>query len=290
VVPSPQDYRDYRLSRVTAVKAALPDEFTFPFLVKRPYDQGDVAACVAFSLKAVKEMQEYKERGRFVQFSAAYIYGARGANDLQGEGMIPREALESLRKRGDCREELFPGIYPYDVCARGITPKMDEDARPQRIKTYAAVYTVEEVKTALVELGPVSVSIPVYDSFYQGGHLPNPDKSRERMRGFHMVTLVGWKKENRWLALNSWGQDWGHLRGYCTMPFDYPVSEMWAITDLTPTTQPDYEVALTRRGRYWGVVFNQYFRTSQEAREKLLHPLENDLKQAGKGLRVKRPY
>ena len=68
VIPSPQDYRDYKLNRVTAVKRAFPEEYTFPYLVPAPYDQGDVAACVAYTLKAIKEMQEYKERQKFTSF------------------------------------------------------------------------------------------------------------------------------------------------------------------------------------------------------------------------------
>ena len=39
VIPSPQDYRDYKLNRVTAVKRAFPEEYTFPYLVPAPYDQ-----------------------------------------------------------------------------------------------------------------------------------------------------------------------------------------------------------------------------------------------------------
>jgi len=287
LIPSPQDYRDYKLNRVTAVKRAFPEEYTFPYLVPAPYDQGEVAACVAYTLKAIKEMQEYRERKKFARFSAAYIYGAREPQDFKGEGMIPREALNCLLKRGDCREEIFPGIYPYHICAGKITPEMHKDALPQRIKTYTAIYTVEEAKTAITELGPICVGFPVYESFFRGGNLPLPDKASEKFYGFHMMAIVGWKKDNRWLALNSWGANWGALKGYCTIPFNYPINEMWAITDATIHSQPDYEVNLTRRGRYWTVSFNSYFRSSTDAMEKLLKPLEEDLSLSGKSLKIK---
>lgn len=287
VVPSPQDYRDYKLTRVTAVKRAFPEEYTYPYLVPKPYDQGDTAACVAYALKALKEMQEYQERQKFNRFSAAYIYGARGPGDYKGEGLIPREALNTLLKRGDCREEIFPGIYPYPICAGRITPKMDKDALPQRIKTYTAIHTVEEAKTALTELGPFCIGLSVYESFYQGGNLPLPNKATEKLNGFHMLTIVGWNRDNRWLALNSWGHDWGALKGYCTLPFNYPINEMWAVTDMSPETKP-YEVNLTRRGRYWRVSFNSNFRNTTDAMNNLLKPLEEDLIQSGRSLKIKK--
>lgn len=288
VVPSPQDYRDYKLTRVTAVKKAFPAEYTYPYLVPEPYDQGDVGACVAFALKAIKEMQEYKERQRFTKFSAAYIYGARGPEDYKGEGMIPREALSILLKRGDCREDEFPGIYPYPICAQKITPEMNKNALPQRIKTYTAIHTVEEAKTALMELGPICIGFSVYESFYKGGNLPLPNKDTEKLYGFHMLAIVGWTRDSRWLALNSWGKDWGALKGYCTMPFNYPINEMWALTDMSPQVKSDYEVYLTRRGRYWRVAFNANFRTSADAIDKLLKPLEDDLIQSGRSLTIKK--
>lgn len=281
MVPSPMDHRDYRLTSVTSVKKAFPVEYTFPNLVPAPYDQGDIGACVAFSLKAIKEMQEFKERQEFTKFSAAYIYGARDADDYQGEGMIPREALDILRKRGDCRDELFPGIFPYPVCARNITPELNKDALPQRIKTYAAVHTVDEVKTALMELGPLSIGLRVYDSFFHGGHLPLPNQSTEKLHGFHQVTIVGWTKDNRWLVLNSWGRDWGPLKGYCTIPFDYPIMEMWAVTDMVAKSSPTYEVYLNRGPRFWTVRFAGQYRTAAEAEQKILQPLINDLGKLG---------
>lgn len=289
VVPSPQDYRDYPLARVTATKRSFPDQYTYPFLIPQPYDQSDIGACVPFCLKAIKEMQELRERGQFIGLSAAYIYGARQPTDFQGEGMIPREALHNLRVQGNCREVLFPGIYPYAICAQSITDTMHRDALPQRIKTYASIQTVDEIKTALMELGPVAIGISVYDSFYQGGHLSLPDKTTEKLHGFHMVTIVGWTRDNRWLILNSWGAEWGELKGYCTMPFNYTINERWALTDLVAREQVDYEVTLSRVGRYWGVSFNPRFRTPDEAQKALLNPLQQDLTRSGKQLKIKKP-
>lgn len=291
VIPSPKDNRDYHIARLIQVKRTFPPEFTLKPLIPEPYDQGDVGACVAFTLKAVKEMQEQKERRKFTRFSAAYIYGAREEKHYKGEGMIPREALETLLKRGVCREDLFPGIYPYPIAARMVTEAMHRDAYPQRISAYAAMYTADEIKSALMELGPVLIVLPVYDSFYQGGHLTKPNTITENMYGFHSITLVGWTRENRWLALNSWGNKWGQLKGYCTLPFDYPISEIWSVTDTTPDqTKPDYQLYVdpVRKGnqRRWLVHLGD-FASREEALEKAAKPLQQDLEQLGKSCHIK---
>ncbi|MGE5397156.1 MAG: C1 family peptidase [Chitinophagales bacterium] len=288
VIPSPHDHRDYRLNKITSAKKAFPDLFTVPNLISIPYDQGNSGACVAFSLKAIKEMQEELERGKYQAYSAAYIYGARESGDFKGEGMIPREALGALRKRGVCREELMPGIYPYAVCNKMITPEMNKDALKQKIKTYAAVHTVEEVKTALMELGPVTIGFQIYDSFFAGGHLHKPNPDVEKLHGFHMVTLVGWTRDNRWLILNSWGKDWGPLKGYCTIPFDYPIIEMWALTDRVADEKPEYEAYLLKSGPYWMLRFRGKFKSESEARRLLLDPLNNDLNQVGKTILIRK--
>ncbi|MGE5371978.1 MAG: C1 family peptidase [Solirubrobacterales bacterium] len=290
LLPSPMDARDYRLHHITSVKRVFPAQYINPNLIPEPYDQGESEACVAYSLKAVKEMQEYRERGKFTAFSAAYIYGARAPNDYQGEGMVPRQALKELRKRGDCRDELFPGIYPYPECARKITPLMDQDAAPQRIKTFAALQTVDEIKTALLELGPVTIGIPVYDSFYHGGHLPKPDTGKETLHGYHMLTIIGWLKTNRWYVLNSWGSGWGELKGYCTMPYDYPIHEMWSVTDLAAAHRPGYEIALNqsvRNGR-WTASFTETFRTLADVQAHLIEPLRSDLAHSGKEIHIRK--
>jgi C1A family cysteine protease len=43
------------------------------------------------------------------------------------------------------------------------------------------------------------------------------------------MTIVGWT-ETHWIVLNSWGKNYGD-KGFCYIPFDYPIVEVWAITD-----------------------------------------------------------
>lgn len=287
LIPGPMDHRDYPLSRIISLKRSFPDEYTIPDPIPGPYDQGDIPACVAYTLKAIKEVQEYRERRTRLSLSAAYIYGARAHDDFHGEGMVARQALSSLLKRGVCREELFPGIYPYKVCARAITPAMDRDARRQRIKTYTTIKTVEEGKTALMELGPFFIAVQVYDSFYKGGNLPMPDTSREEMHGYHSMAVVGWTRDHRWLCLNSWGKDWGSMRGMCTLPFNYPITEMWSLTDMIASEPvPEYRARIIQNPHSgaWSIQLGS-FSSLEEMKNSLLRPLQSDLARAGKNIK-----
>ena len=76
VIPSPQDYRDYKLNRVTLVKRTFPDQYTYPYLITQPYDQKYWCLC-PFSLKAIKEMQEYKEAKNSLNFRCLYLWRPR---------------------------------------------------------------------------------------------------------------------------------------------------------------------------------------------------------------------
>jgi hypothetical protein len=241
-IPSKPDPRDYPITRVTAVKAAFPESFKLQLPPDAPYDQNGYGMCVAFATDAaIKQMQEHKEDGTWTRFSAGYRYAKREPTDYLGEGMEPREALASLLKYGTPPHHTFPflGTYP-DLAARLAKPEfvtLDDLAYPQKIGTYVRLYNPNEVKTALMELGPVLLCIPVHDSFYEGGHLALP-REGQAIRGYHAMVIYGWTEENRWLVLNSWGQDWGPLHGLCTMPFNYPITEMWSLTDLTPDPVP----------------------------------------------------
>ena len=242
LIPSRHDRRDWHISRIAPVKTAWPDEWTMPFL-SPVHNQGASSMCMAFSNRLAIEFFEWRERGRYEPASAGYNYAKRADTDHQGEGMEPRQALASLLKWGMCHESDFDWTGEYLYLKARLTPAMDVAAAPHRITAYASVQTPDEVKSALVWNGPVIIGIAVYDSFYAGGHLPLPDTAKETLRGYHAMVIVGWTRDNRWLVQNSWGPDWGPLKGYCTIPFDYPILEMWSVTD--GQVLPEKQIILT---------------------------------------------
>jgi len=206
VVPSPKDTRDYKVSYFYEALNNFPEEYIIPNDVKKVYDQGAVGSCVAFSLKYIKECQEFKERSEVLEFSPGFIYlnrhkrpdGSGYEHEGQNEGMLPKDALKSLQLDGVCEYKYFPYNVPYSEASKYPIPQEAfANAIPQKIKYYYAVSTVNEIKTALMNSGAVLYCIPVYESFYnvnKDGIVPMP---YGQLYGYHAMVIIGWRKDNK---------------------------------------------------------------------------------------------
>lgn len=247
VIPSPKDERDFRLERLIPKAEKFPDEFQIEGTPINIYDQGNVGQCVAFSLREIREVLEKKYNNKTITFSNNFIYGARDDDMYQGEGMIPREALKILQKKGVCHYELFPGIDYYAYCKAAISQPMLDDAQPFKIGAYAQLYTVDEIKTALMHIGPVLYCIPVYDYFENSGAVikNRPELNTDiHLLGYHALMCIGWRKDGTWIIQNSWGRSWGD-NGLCYLDYNYPFVEAWSVSFVPPSPPPSstqYEV------------------------------------------------
>jgi len=208
--------------------------------------------CVAYSIELITAYHELEERGTLQRFSQGYIYGNRADNHYKGEGMYPREALSNFRIYGTPPNNIFSNRGTYPMLKDKITPEMHSLAATQRIKSYSAIQTVDEIKTALMENGAVLIVIPIYNSFYNcptNGILALPDTANENILGYHAIVIIGWREDNRWIVQNSWGQNWGDrsMSDYCMcyMPFEYPITEKWSLVDeflpIIKESQPCFE-------------------------------------------------
>jgi len=230
--------------------AGFPEEYTWPDLLPKALDQGPYAECVAYSLRAVKDMLALSH-GLPESHSAGFIYANRHGTEYMGEGMYPLSALANLKKEGVCRDILFPNRGTYPELWPLLTPSLHSDAANHKITNYARIRTNDEVKSCLINTSPVSIMIPVYPSFYNcTGTLSMPGAG-ETPTGNHEVTICGWKLIDGnpyWYVLNSWGPGWGE-NGYCYMPFGYPITEMWAVVDgeniITPASVNFSGISLT---------------------------------------------
>lgn len=235
-IVSPADKRDYKLKDLISCAATLSETYINP-LVKdiEILDQGTSNECVACSLAYLRWLTEYEQSNNRKKFSPSYIYGNREQGMYTGEGMIPREALSTLRKYGICHYEDFPDFYDDVADAMSdyseMGSELDTMARPFRISSYYAVNGANEVKTAIMKLGGVSVMYPVYDCMYDVGTdgLVHYNADNNRCYGNHQLTIVGWT-ESCWIAVNSWGREYGR-EGVCYIPFEYPMFEAWAVVD-----------------------------------------------------------
>lgn len=223
-----EDKRDYKMKVTGIAKASTyPDEYQIK--MPRIKNQGAVNSCVAHSLSTFLE-ECYKNENQY--FSVGFIYGYRPEEYYQGEGMYPREALKTLQKVGDVKQNDFP--YNKEIPeVKNLVDKNIERLEPiannYKIDSYARIYTKDEIKKCLYNDCPVPISIPVYNnlSIDKDGIIKQAEGEIE---GYHMVILYGWN-EKGYLLQNSWGINWGN-NGCAILPYDYEIDSAWAISTI----------------------------------------------------------
>lgn len=242
-MPSPKDDRDYTISSLGA-PMTFPDTFCLDYNGEIK-NQGEVGSCVAHSLSYTREITEMIQTKENKKFSVGFIYANRGPLQWQGEGMIPREALSQLRDYGDVLHDDFPQNLIYPEASNLLNVNKDTlltKAYPNRISAYYLISSTEEVKTALLTLGSVTAMLPIYSSFWNISKdhpiAPIPSTNSETLYGYHEITIIGWENNSTWITLNSWGPEWG-INGRFYIPFNFPIREMWSISDqVIPQPQP----------------------------------------------------
>jgi hypothetical protein len=252
--PSKPDPRDWHITKLVALEETFPEEFRIEYKGKVK-DQGAVGSCVAHSICYCREIVQQIQTGIYKQFSVGFVYGNRRITDYQGSGMEAREALKCLKNDGVPYYELFPynEEYPKPISDMLFKHKfyLKLHAKRHRISAYALLNNEQEIKTALMKLGPVSITIPICKNFYDMGRdaiPPYPGGTWpvlvENLLGYHEVTILGWKKINGkqyWIVLNSWSENWGDY-GYFYLPMDFPIVEAWSLTDTIQKDQEEKEV------------------------------------------------
>lgn len=254
-IPSVEDSRDYKATMIIPTLQVFPQTFRLEYHGEIK-NQGQIGSCVAHSASYTREIVEEKQSGTYKKFSVGYVYGNRADSDYQGEGMQPREMLKNLQAYGDVLYEDFPYNEEYPIMHSKVIENRDvlaAKAAPYKITSYCRLNDSDEIKSALMQLGPVTICMPVYQPLMlltkSNAIVPIPG-AQEKCLGYHEVTIVGWTVINGqeyWIVLNSWGSDWAD-GGYFYMPFDYPLVEAWSITDsLLPQKETDPEKHLFYR-------------------------------------------
>lgn len=236
-VPDRYDPRDYVVAEPTA---AAVETYPVGFkLTSMPVkNQNTINSCVAHSIALIKEIQEFYETGKEMQFSVGWIYGYRLRNQHQGTGMMPKEALQTLQMYGDVLYDDFPENFEYNDLSKLIEARKADclsKASKYKISTYARVTSTSSVKACLYERhSPVMIICNIYDSFYNtsaNGIVPTKSGA---LQGSHAMTIIGWTKTlngEYYIVQNSWGPEWGDC-GVCYIKTDNNIiTDMFTITD-----------------------------------------------------------
>ena len=214
----------------------------------RPYcsdieDQEYLGSCTG---QAIAGIMEYIARrvNKLTEVSRLFIYYQErvieGTVDYDSGAYI-RSGIKAVNKFGAPIETLWPYI-PSEFATKPSQDAYDE-AITRRAVSYERCVNFNTVKNALSNDNPVVVGFDVYESFESkpvitGGIMPYPDVNNEELLGGHAVTLVGYNEsEERFIARNSWGTEWGD-KGYFYMPYAVIQNtsmsdDFWIITNIT---------------------------------------------------------
>ncbi|WP_448639294.1 C1 family peptidase [Geodermatophilus sp. URMC 63] len=230
----------------SAVPAAAPPSAVnlIPFLPPIR-NQASRGTCVSFTLTALNEYV-LRRRGQDEDLSEQHLYDeikrVDGAPD--GCGTWQSKAVLALRDRGQCREAVWP-YDPNPPCNNhGTRPAQARpDGLRHRLVTHAvATRVVAAYKAELARQRPVTLSIPVYDSWYRSAETRRSGRITMRLGneasvGGHAVCLVGHQDTasgpggGYFLVRNSWSTSWAaqspYGPGYGTIPYQYVANEAW---------------------------------------------------------------
>lgn len=207
--PDPRDHpiKDY-LS-----KAPLPEQIDLSGNMLGVRDQGQEPACVAFAAAAVKEWQEgFTLSPRFLYDRIAQPQG----------GAYPRDAMRTLADTGVPEEECQPYIpnTPTQPCENAL-----KRAEPNKIRTYARLTTIDELRRCLVEHGPFMAAFGINESWFSTKDGRVYDEPVQI--GGHAVAIVGYDNTEQLMKFkNSWGPNWGD-KGYGYMSYVTATKTLW---------------------------------------------------------------
>ena len=214
-IESPVDVRDYTLD----IDKAQHFPTTFKLQMVRVKNQSQTSSCVAHALSEVVEYYNKKQLNKTNEQSITFIYGNRRNSLNKGKGMITRDALANMIRWGDVDATYCPGNYEVPEAIdkfEAVADTLFPEGSKSRFTSYFRLYSEEEIKTALMNYGPVVIGMTWYkDMKVVDGVLTTEKKNKD---GGHCMVIYGWN-EKGWLVQNSWGLGWGTL-GTCVIPYD----------------------------------------------------------------------
>lgn len=247
-IPDPQDERDFRFASVKKrlFKARnvkkIPDKMDLRNLMSPIRDQGEIGACVAFSVASglMESIEiEHFQNPMIIRSPLFLYYNLRASQKTVKEdsGGTLRGGMKMAAKYGVCAERSWPYDETNIFKKPSITAYREADNKSSRLKTYYRLSDLPEIKASLAARNPVVMGLQIYESFEtdkveKTGIVPMPNVKREACLGGHALCAVGYDDERGAILIrNSWGTNWG-IDGYCWIPYDYfidPVlsSDFW---------------------------------------------------------------
>lgn len=227
LVKDPVDERDLLWRAVVSPKRLiLPSKYERTKTGK-VLDQGEMPYCVGYSTASLKMHQEFKEHSKYYYFDPEWLYKeCKKVDGYDGDGTYLRVALQIIKDHG------------YIAKAKDNNLKKD---RSFKIEKYVRLTSLNQIKEALFNIGPVVFGITVDEGIYSPVKSIVPEPGGESLGG-HAMIIVGYDDNKKCLGSkgafkikNSWGESWGD-KGYAWLPYShfkaYDGWDAWRTVDL----------------------------------------------------------
>jgi len=191
-----------------APRADLPEAFDWREVIGglQPIkNQGECGSCWAFSVTAVLESiytiafpeQNIPDLAEQTLVSKCYRKGNCDGGFFS--------AFKYLKNRGLPNEAQDPYLDANSNCKSGLEPVADIYSWAYIGNRFRSPST-EQIQTAIMNYGPVSVDVNASFEAYASGVFNDCNNKVTD----HMVTIEGWNNDGQyWIVRNSWGPDWG---------------------------------------------------------------------------------
>lgn len=239
-----KDPRDYNISMFIPGEDVIEDE---EYCLNLPelniiLNQYQFNSCVGHSFAIAKSILEYNRTNKWLDIDPYAIYGTRYSGEYEGMGMYPYQGAKVLLKEGAFLrrdfgiQEEVPQLIDTLKEWKLNNPDKVKLAKDLVISAYYYVYSDNQIKKSLKNGMPISAAYPIYDNFYDVGDdgIVSMYTSKNKLEGYHQMTIVGWTKDNYWIVVNSWGTNRG-LKGIYLIPFNYKYDSAIVVSDtITP--------------------------------------------------------
>lgn len=262
LIKSPFDERDFLLK--TFLREAIElTEFDLTDKMTPERNQGQEGSCAGFATAVgVKEYQEQIDYNKFISLSPRYVYEEAKLISGHTDGTTLKACMQVLEKMGLCEERYWPYIAG-DLGSRA--PLADSNASKYKVKTYARVTDITELKQALIQFGATLIGVNVYktmvnDKAENTGVVDDPSCwDRMNVLGGHALTACAYndnsphfKNDGHVKVKNSWGA-YGD-KGYLYLSYKYIKANMLDAFSCIDIEDPEpLTVASLSRDKKWWV-------------------------------------
>jgi len=195
----------------------LPDSFDareqWPNCVHEIRDQAQCGSCWAFAASEVlSDRFCIATNGKTDVILSPQDLVSCDTSDLGCSGGYLDKSWDYLKETGIVSDDCFPYTSQsgdVESCPNACTGT--GKWTKFRATDYTQFTSSNQIKTSLVNEGPVETGFDVYDDFmsYESGIYV---KNSDNMLGGHAVKVVGYGTEDGqdyWIVANSWGASWG---------------------------------------------------------------------------------